>query len=155
MKRLNILRHFLAPLSVLSHWRFHYLPPIVHYLSLLLDLLSCVCTLNIWVTSSLLIFLVGREGNHWVLATLPFIQGLWPYPIQWEWENVGVTYKIVEGLEYSNSFFSLGPDISQFNLLYGRILPSFHFILAKYNLWFIVDAYHHLAWWVRRFGYRF
>ena len=32
--------------------------------------------------------------------------GLWPHPIQWEWGNVGVTYKLFEGLGYSRSFLT-------------------------------------------------
>ena len=58
------------------------------------------------MTSTLLIVLVDREGSHWILSTLPFIWRLWPHPIQWEWENVGVTYKLLGGLGISIDPFS-------------------------------------------------
>ena len=51
--------------------------PIVHYRSLLSCLMSSACTLKflriLRVASPLLIFLVGREGDFWVLAVLPFV----------------------------------------------------------------------------------
>ena len=65
-------------LSVLSHKRSHPSSHIVRYLSLLSDLLSCVCTQGLLrilkVNSPLFTVLVAREGSHWVLATIQNIQ---------------------------------------------------------------------------------
>ena len=54
------------------------------------------------VTFPLIVVLSDREGSNWVLATLPFIQGLWPRSIQWVWENGEVTYKLLGYLRYSH-----------------------------------------------------
>ena len=85
-------------------------PLIVCYLSLLPGLLSCACTLKIkklLVSSPLLIILVGREGSHWYW--LPFLSfGIMAHLIQWEWGNVGVTYKQIRCLGNSHSFLLTG-----------------------------------------------
>ena len=47
------------------------------------------------VTSLLLIVVSDREENYWTLSTLLFIRRLWLHPIQWDRENVGITYKLL------------------------------------------------------------
>ena len=73
--------------------------PFSHCLSLLPGLLSYACTMDVKklrVISPLLIVLISRGGNHWVLVNLPFIWELWLRPIRWEWGIVGVTYKLLK-----------------------------------------------------------
>ena len=118
-------------------------------LNLLLSLLLCTCILKLIrkliVTSSLLIVLTDREESHWVLATLPFIRGLWPHPNQWEWRNVGITYKQLEGLGYPHSSLSYWTKSISVPPPYRRILSSYR--LSWHNLWFIGNTYHHLVRW--------
>ena len=74
------------------------------------------------MTSPLLIDLSSWEGNHWVPPSV--YSGLCPHPTQWEWGNVGVTYKLLWGLRFSHSSSFTGPGLSLSYLLYRMILPS-------------------------------
>ena len=73
------------------------------------------------MTSPQLIVLVDREGNHCVLAILPFILGLWPHPIQWEWGNIGITGKLLEFGVFPFILPSHGPRLSSFHFIYRGI----------------------------------
>ena len=88
---------FWSTLFFLSHRRFHSSSS---HCSLSESLFwSSVLRLYpeyLWIlrmTSLLLVILADREGGHWVLVNLTFTHGLWSHSIQWEWANVGVTYK--------------------------------------------------------------
>ena len=76
------------------------------------------------VNSPLLIVLSDREGSHWVLAVLPFIQGLWLYSIQWEWGNLGVIYNLLEGMGIFIHLSHWDRAYLRPTSIIGRILPS-------------------------------
>ena len=69
-----------------------------------------------------------KEGNHFVLVTLPFIWGQWPYSIQLEWDFL-VTYKLLRVWVFP--FISLNRTESIFSTSFiGSILPSSRFSMA-------------------------
>ena len=120
VKRLNRLREFRAPLSVLRHRRFHLLPhcslfespSIYSVLLLYLEFLRMLI-----VTSPLLTVLIGREGCHWALTILLFIRRLWPHLNQWKLRNVELqTNRKFRVFPFISP--SLEPDLSSFHLLY-------------------------------------
>ena len=104
------------------------------------------------ITSTLFILFFGIEGSYRVLATLPFIQGIWENSIQWEWNNVGVTYKLLKGLEYSNLSLLTGSCLSPSHLLYREDLPNSRFNSTRHNFWSYRDAYHLRSWQIKRLG---
>ena len=70
-----------------------------------------------------------------VLATFPFIWRLRSHPIQWEYKNVGVTYKLLEVLRYSHLSLStetmpisisppIREDFGQFSSQLDKIRPK-------------------------------
>ena len=93
------------------------------FFQILFPMLGLWMSKNLRVTSLQLIVLVDREEIHWVLVTLPFILGLWPHLIQWEWGNVEVNYKLLEDFEYSHSFLFTGTVLSPSHLLYMEDYP--------------------------------
>ena len=95
---------------------------IFRYLNLPPGILSCSCILEfiriLRVTSPLLIVFAGREGRYWILTTLQFILGLLPHPIQWEWGNIGVAYKLLGNCGYSHHLSSTEPRPISVHLFY-------------------------------------
>ena len=96
--------------------------------------LCCGCK-KLRVTSPLLIVLIYIEGSHWILATLPFIRGLLPHPSQLEWENVGITYKLLGDLGIPIHASPLSLSLSPSNLLKEeRILSSSRLSWVRHDL---------------------
>ena len=75
------------------------------------------------VTYPLLIALIDRKGSHWVLSMLLFIRKLWPYPIQWEWENIEATQE-----------FWVFPFITHWDRAYLRLISFIEKILPSSRL---------------------
>ena len=80
------------------------------------------------VTSPLLIVLASKEGNHWVLVTLPFIRRLWPHPIQMELGNVGVTYERLAIRVFSFIPFHWNRAYPHSTSNIGRIWPNSYLV---------------------------
>ena len=105
-------------------------------LSLLPGLLSCACILDVITLrmSSLLIVLVGRWENHWVLTTFQFIQDYSSTQFNGRedyWDHLQVTL----AFEYFHS--SLLHWIRVYlhpTLFIGRILPSSHLSQVRHDL---------------------
>ena len=70
------------------------------------------------VTSPLLIFLAGRGGSHWVLVNLSFILGPRSNSIKCKWGIVGVTYKLLRGLDILIHLSLTGSELISIPLLY-------------------------------------
>ena len=106
----NSLRKFQAPLSTLSYRRFH----LSSYHCSVFESSSRFSISRLYsgylrilrVASSLLKILVDREGSHWSTGSLSVHSRSMAHPIQWEWGNVGVTYKLLGEFGYYLSSFS-------------------------------------------------
>ena len=77
------------------------------------------------VTSPLLIFLAGRGGSHWVLVNLSFILGPRSNSIKCKWRIVGVTYKLLRGLDILIHLSITGPELISISLLYKEFYLAF------------------------------
>ena len=83
---------------------FNFLPD-VRYQSLLPGLLSCECTFELLrvlrVTFSLFTVSAGREVRHWIIDTLPLVQGLCSHSM--DVRRSRGYLEAIRGLEYSHS----------------------------------------------------
>ena len=116
-------------LSVLSHGKFHSSSLIVRYLTSRSSFLHLYPRIPKNTKSGLSAAHSPCQLRIKSLGTrYPSVHsGLWLHPIQWEWGNVGITYKLLKSLRYSHSF-SPHWDCVYLRLtsLIERILPNSH-----------------------------
>ena len=97
--------------------------------------------------SPLLVVLECREGNHWVPVS-PIHSGQWFNPIQWEWEIVGIIYKIFR----VGVFPLIPPHWDHAYLLatsfIGEIYLALVFARKDMTLDPFWDTYHLKVWWL-------
>ena len=100
------------------------------------------------MTSPLLTVLANRESNHWVLSALPFIWGLSPHTIQWEWKMKGLTYKLLEVwlFPFISPLLDLGLSLSHFLYRDNFTLLSFRLDYAwPLILWKCLSSYDEMT----------
>ena len=99
------------------------------------------------MTSPLLIVLAGRGDNHWVMASLTFIQRIRSHSIQLEWGIVGVTYKLLGDFGYSHSSLAHWiPTYLHPTSFIVRILLSLRLIKVRHILSSVLGMFI-VTWW--------
>ena len=88
------------------------------------------------MTSLLLIVLAVREKSHWVLATFPFIHGVWPIQINGseEWRS---RLQATLGFGYSHSFLTMHRPFS----VSSPLLGGFNLALVSSRLGMTLDPF--------------